>query len=196
MWFNEPIIVGGIAGSILLSFKQDARITRIEWSDEFPAILEDVTSKSKEVAEHLQTARKGSKFNFIINLHGSAMHVIESAQNLLGNTKTCVEEMEHLITRAETERAELMSKVSPIISSSFKKEIMDEVKLLDNINGLVSPDLNKVKQERHDLKKGIKRLRVLNDEIKIAVGFRYGTRGKAWANRQEAIIRRLSRKRR
>ena len=190
MWCNEAIIVGGTAGSILLSFKQDARDARNLWQDEISPMLEDVGDKCREISDHLDTARKGRKFSFIVNLHGSSVHVLEMAEALLRDSEICVVEMNRLLAEADEERERLLARISPIISMSLKREIEQEVKLLDGMRGLVNPDRNRVLSERRMLKKELKRVRMLLDEIRIAMRNRYGGKGRDWDARLQNRLRR------
>jgi hypothetical protein len=195
MWCTEPVIRGGTAGRIFISYGQDARDARFRWANEHEATTELVAEKSKEVSRHLETARRGKNFNFITNFYYSCLSTLNSVESLLDSTMICLSEMDRMLEEAEGVRVEVLSRLSPIISSVVKAEIRDEVRLLDDLRGKVTPERNDIRKQRHELQVVIKRLQLLTDEIKHAVGKRYGVQGQNWLFSQEAQARRQHRSR-
>ncbi|MDM8541993.1 cold shock domain-containing protein [Desulfococcaceae bacterium HSG9] len=170
MWWIIGLVIGGIIGianEILESLQKEVAVERKRWEDSYQQVLEEVCNRQGHIQNQLKTKKNILNFKELCDLHSTSIQIADRTYELLQGSRKTLDAMGRAIVETAKQRKILEQRKR---NSSFwekgglEKQILSLHKLRDEI---LTPDKDKVKNQKNMLLSEVKKLNMQTSEIKI-----------------------------
>lgn len=184
MWWLIPIGIG--IGKLVYDYFSWQEIeARQRWESKSREVKKTVEEHRRNIEVHIQEVRDSYNFKLLTDIHFSSFIVADSAYQLLDDARSSLDSLGRIIIKTKNEKKELLIKLKELKTRKEKNQVLENLKLLNEMRQSLFDDKDKVKQQRDDLYNEVKRLNQQTNELKTFIRDRCGSKGIEWYERLE-----------